>query len=290
MSNNTLENALTNTLNSSSDSQLKATLQNIRIVMIQTSHTGNMGAAARAMKVMGLSDLYLVSPKSAPDEQAVAMSSNANDILDSATIVEKLSDAIQDCQLVVGTSARHERTLSWDIQDSRSCGETIANHIAKHIHVKNNTSQAKDQTEYNQAKVAILFGRESSGLTNEELAVCQHLVHIPTNPDYNSLNIASAVQILAYECRLATMQLQTSSQVDNKDDNNQNKDDELVNAADLEGYFEHLKKVMIDINFIDPENPRYLIPRLRRLYSRSGVTRSEMNILRGMLASIQKKL
>ena len=109
-------------------------------------------------------------------------------------------------------------------------------------------------------------------------------------PDYSSLNIASAVQILAYECRLAAMQLQTTPQDETKDDGKHSEDDELVNAADLEGYFDHLKKVMIDINFIDPKNPRYLIPRLRRLYSRSGITRSEMNILRGMLASIQKRL
>lgn len=244
--------------------------------MIQTSHTGNIGAAARAMKVMGLSELYLVNPKSAPDEQSVAMSSNAIDILDNATIFDTLSEAISDCQLVVGTSARHERTLTWDIQDSRSCGELIAKHASsQHSSIKG-------------AKVAILFGRESSGLTNEELAVCQHLVHIPTNPEYSSLNIASAVQILAYECRLAALNLQrTESKAD--DTNTANNDNEWVNADDLESYFEHLTKVMVDVNFLDPENPRYLIPRLRRLYSRSGITRSEMNILRGMLSSIQKR-
>lgn len=268
MSNDTLETTLESTL----QSPLNSSLNNIRIVMIQTSHTGNMGAAARAMKVMGLSDLILVNPKSNPDEQAIAMSSNATDILENATIVDKLSDAITDCQLVVGTSARHERTLSWDIQDSRSCGELIA----KHVNCTKNS------------KVAILFGRESSGLTNEELAVCQHLVHIPTNPDYSSLNIASAVQILAYECRLAALKLESTS-VKANDNDQINDEDELVNADDLEGYFEHLKQVMIDIKFIDPDNPRYLIPRLRRLYSRSGITRSEMNILRGMLASIQKQ-
>jgi len=156
-------------------------LNNINIVMIQTSHTGNIGAAARAMKVMGLSKLYLVKPKSLPDEQSIAMSSNATDILENAIIVDTLSEAIADSQLVVGTSARHERTLSWDIQDSRSCGK----HIAQHINSQSN------------AKVSILFGRESSGLTNDELAVCQKLVHIPTNPDYSSLNIASAIQILS---------------------------------------------------------------------------------------------
>ncbi len=265
------------------DNSIERTLRNIRIVMIQTSHTGNIGAAARAMKVMGLSELYLVKPKSAPDEQSVAMSSNATDILDNATIVDTLSEAITGCQLVVGTSARHERTLSWDIQDSRSCGELIAKH---------SSSQAN-------AKVAVLFGRESSGLTNEELALCQHLVHIPTNPGYSSLNVASAVQILSYECRLAAINIESSidtesdseSHSSEQPNSNEGKssNDDWVTADDLESYFEHLKQVMIDVDFLDPENPRYLIPRLRRLYSRSGITRSEMNILRGMLASIQKK-
>ena len=273
MSNNTHENSLESSLQSSLQNTLQSTLSSIRIVMIQTSHTGNMGAAARAMKVMGLSELYLVKPKSVPDEQSIAMSSNATDILDNATIVDTLSEAISGCQLVVGTSARHERTLSWDIQDSRSCGELIA---------KQASSQAN-------AKVAILFGRESSGLTNEELAVCQHLVHIPTNPDYSSLNVASAVQILSYECRLAAMNLQQSASTAD-DQNNSNAEDEWVSADDLDSYFEHLKQVMIDVDFLDPDNPRYLIPRLRRLYSRSGITRSEMNILRGMLASIQKRI
>ena len=277
MSNNTLENSLERSLQNTLGHSLERTLAGIRIVMIQTSHTGNIGAAARAMKVMGLSELYLVKPKSAPDEQSVAMSSNATDILDNATIVDTLSEAITGCQLVVGTSARHERTLSWDIQDSRSCGELIAKHSSSQL----------------DAKVAILFGRESSGLTNEELAVCQHLVHIPTNPDYSSLNVASAVQILSYECRLAAMNIEASADtaIDNSKNNNDAKDsnDDWVTADDLESYFEHLKQVMIDVDFLDPENPRYLIPRLRRLYSRSGITRSEMNILRGMLASIQKK-
>ena len=258
-----------------SNNTLESTLQNIRIVMIQTSHTGNMGAAARAMKVMGLSDLCLVNPKSLPDDQAIAMSSNATDILNNATIVNSLSDAISDCQLVVGTSARCDRSLTWDIQDSRTCGELIAKHAGSE--------------KINNAKVAILFGRESSGLTNEELAVCQHLVHIPTNPDYSSLNIASAVQILSYECRLAAMSLDSTA--DNATQNNTTTDEEeWVNAEDLEGYFEHLKHTMIELEFIDPENPKYLIPRLRRLYSRSGISRSEMNILRGMLAAIQKRI
>ncbi len=241
-------------------------LDNIRIVMIHTSHPGNIGAAARAMKVMGLSDLCLVNPKSFPDDQANAMSANATDILDKATVVTTLAEAIADCRLVVGSSARHERTLSWDIQDSRECGETIAQHATN-------------------AKVALLFGRESSGLTNDELAVCQHLVHIPTNPDYSSLNVASAVQLLAYECRIAS--LKDNSTPNDKIEKDQ--EDEWVTSEEIDGFFQHLKQVMEEVDFLDPENPRHLMTRLRRLYSRSSMTRSELNIQRGFLSAIQKK-
>ena len=245
------------------------TLANIRIVLIQTSHPGNIGSAARAMKTMGLSELYLVNPKSFPDDQAVAMSSNAADILNNAHVVDTLQEAIADCQLVVGSSARHERSLKWDILDSRSCGELVA-------------KQAKA------SKVAILFGRESSGLSNEELALCRHLVHIPTNPDYSSLNVASAVQILGYECRIAS--LKNEGLEENHADNaNADPDDAWITAKESEGYFEHLQSILIELDFLDPDNPRYLMPRLRRLYSRSGITRSELNILRGMLTAIQKR-
>ncbi|WP_299879703.1 tRNA (cytosine(32)/uridine(32)-2'-O)-methyltransferase TrmJ [uncultured Cocleimonas sp.] len=245
-------------------------LDNIRIVMIHTSHPGNIGAAARAMKVMGLSDLYLVNPKSFPDEQANAMSANATDILDNATVVSTLAEAIADCQLVVGSSARHERTLSWDIQDSRECGETLAQHASK-------------------VKVALLFGRESSGLTNDELAVCQHLVHIPTNPDYSSLNVASAVQLLAYECRIAASKVDSSDTLKANEKPEKNKEDEWVTSDELDGFYQHLKQVMEEVEFLDPENPKHLMTRLRRLYSRSSMTRSELNIQRGFLAAIQKK-
>lgn len=240
-------------------------LKNIRIVMIQTSHPGNIGSAARAMKVMGLSDLCLVKPKSLPNEQAIAMSSNADDILQTATVVDSLQEAISDCHLVIGSSARYERTLPWEIIDCRECGDKTAQYAVN-------------------GKVAILFGRESSGLTNEELALCQILVHIPTNPKYSSLNVASAVQLLAYECRMACSQINSEQQKTNSSTK-----EKLVTAEDLEGYFQHLQTVMESTGFLDPENPRYLMPRLRRLYARSGLTNSELKLLRGFLSSIQKQ-
>ncbi len=237
------------------------TLANIRIVLIQTSHPGNIGSAARAMKTMGLSELYLVNPKSFPDEQATTMSANAGDIIDNAIVVDSLQDALKDCQLVVGTSARHERTLAWDILEPRECAQQLV-------------KQAQT------GKVAVIFGRESSGLTNDELAVCHHLVHIPTNPDYSSLNLASAVQILSYECRVASQEKIAITE---------NDAEEVVTADAIESYYKHLESAMIESEFLNPENPKHLMTRLRRLYGRVKLTPSELNILRGMLKAFQKK-
>ena len=247
---------MSNTLNNS--------LNNIRIVLIQTSHPGNIGSAARAMKTMGLSEFYLVRPKSFPDDQAIAMSSNATDILDKAIVVESVEEALVDCRLVVGTSARYERTLQWDILEPKECSEKLV---------------VQAQT----GKVAILFGRESSGLTNDELAMCHFLVHVPTNPDYSSLNVASAVQILSYECRVAHLAKQKNEYKKTE------KEEEIATADVMEGYYKHLEASMIESGFLDPKNPKHLMTRLRRLYGRVRVTPSELNILRGMLVAFQKK-
>ncbi len=235
-------------------------LSNIRIVLIQTSHPGNIGSTARAMKTMGLSDLCLVKPKHFPDPQATIMSSNANDILDNANVVDSLQQAVADCHRVIGTSARHLRTLSWDTFDPRYCGEFVGKQLADN------------------KKVALIFGRERTGLTNEELSFCHHLVHIPTNADYSSLNIASAVQILSYECRMGSADIKQSSH---------ELDEEVISTRELEGFYQHLEKVLIEVKFLDPENPRYLMPRLRRMYGRIAVTRSELSLLRGMLSAFQ---
>ena len=235
-------------------------LSNIRIVLIQTSHPGNIGSAARAMKTMGLSDLCLVQPKRFPDPEANTMSSNADDILENATVTETLQEAIADCHVVIGTSARFERNIRWDTFDPRRCGEFVGESLAE------------------TKKVAIVFGRERTGLTNEELSMCQHLVHIPTNPDYSSLNVASAVQILSYECRMGAKDIK----VDNHDLN-----EETVSAEAMEGYYQHLEKALIEVEFLDPENPKYLMPRLRRLYGRLQITKSELSLLRGMTSAFQ---
>jgi TrmH family RNA methyltransferase len=246
-------------------------LNNIKIILIKTSHPGNIGSVARAMKVMGLSNLYLVNPKTFPDEQATALSSNAYDVLENATVVNSLELATADCQLVIGTSARQKRSLKWQLEDSRSCGMSVAKQALI-------------------GKVAIVFGTESSGLSNDELSHCHRLVYIPTNPDYSSLNIASAVQIISYECRLASQSLNDNNEAnpDHVISELKKSSDTLVSSADMDGYFEQLETVLIETKFLNPEKPRYLMPKLRRLYSRTSVTRSELNILRGILSAFQK--
>lgn len=240
----------------------KNTLSYIRIVMIHTSHPGNIGAAARAMKTMGLAELVLVSPKHFPDEQATAMASGADDLLQACTVVDTFEAAIADCHYVIGTSARSHRTLNWPMMNSRECGEFVTDKINE------------------QHKVALVFGRERTGLTNEELDLCHYLVHIPSNPDYNSLNVASAIQILSYECAFAFNQ-----QIMEK--NAATADDPLVDQQALEAFYEHLSKALISIRYLDPDNPRYLLRRLRRLFGRIHMTVTEMNILRGILSSIE---
>lgn len=246
----------------------KHLFKNIKVVLVHTSHPGNIGSTARAMKTMGLSDLCLVSPKHFPDEQANTMASSAEDVLENTTVVDSLSDAIADCQLVIGSSARCERSLSWDVFDPRRCGEIVAEEVTKN------------------KKVALVFGRERTGLTNEELSLCHHLVHIPTNPDYSSLNVASAVQILSYECRVSLLDGKSANESDIKVEQGE----EIVTSKDMQGYYDHLEQLMIESEFLDPKEPRLLMSRLRRLYGRLQISRSEMNILRGILVAFSKRI
>jgi tRNA/rRNA methyltransferase/tRNA (cytidine32/uridine32-2'-O)-methyltransferase len=236
-------------------------LENLRIVMVETSHPGNIGSAARAMKVMGIKDLRLVTPRKPFSQETFALASGANDIIEQAKIVPTLQDALADCQIVIGASARSERTLQWPQMDARECGTFVAEHLPQ------------------QQKIALVFGRERTGLTNEELDHCNTLVHIPMAFDFLSLNIAMAIQVLAYECATA-VRLATPVQPVAADP-----DEVLASAEALEGFYTHLEQSMIETRFLDPENPRLLMRRMRRLFGRAGVTVSEMNILRGMLAA-----
>jgi tRNA (cytidine32/uridine32-2'-O)-methyltransferase len=238
----------------------------IKIVMIQTTHSGNIGSAARAMKTMGLGNLCLVAPLSNVDDQCFAMASSAKDVVDSIDIYQTLEDAIADCQLVIGASAR-DRQLAWPQLNARECG-------------KQSIAQIEQQTDGENHKVAILFGREASGLTNEELQACQYHVHIPSNPDYSSLNIASAIQLIAYECRMSTIEQCNNDVVSDK------KVEPLASGQQLTGFYQHLEKMLVEVGFLNPENPRQLMAKLKRLFSRTQLENNEVNILRGVLTAV----
>ncbi len=233
----------------------------LRIVLVDTSHPGNIGAAARAMKNMGLEQLYLVNPKLFPHADATARASGADDILAKAVVCETLDEALAGCGLVVGASARLRR-LSIPQWNPRECAERI---------------WAEDAN----SETAIVFGREHAGLTNEELGRCHQLVHIPCNPDYSSLNLAAAVQVLCYECRMVAEAELTDSEVVEKGE-------PPATADDMTRFYEHLRETLVEIGFLDAGNPRIMMQRLRRLFNRARPNEVEMNILRGILTAAQK--
>ncbi len=244
-------------------------LQNIRVVLVNTSHAGNIGGAARAMKNMGLSRLVLVDPEDFPSPNAVARASGATDILDSARVVATLEEALAGCSLVLGTSAR-DRRIPWPLLDPRECASVSVEQSA------------------GGGEVALVFGREYAGLTNEELQRCQYHVHIPSNPQFSSLNLAAAVQVLTYEVRMAWLAAEGRPTKVEKLETTAMLDAQPVTVDELENYFGHLEQTLVDIGFLDPAKPRHLMPRLRRLYGRSGISKLEMNILRGILTETQK--
>ncbi|MCO6524208.1 MAG: tRNA (cytosine(32)/uridine(32)-2'-O)-methyltransferase TrmJ [Candidatus Schmidhempelia sp.] len=241
-------------------------LNHVRIVLVETSHTGNMGSAARAMKTMGMSHLYLVNPIVKPDSQAISLAAGASDIIKNATITTSLEEAVADCRLIIGASAR-SRSLQWPILESRACGEKIID-------------------EAYEGHVALVFGRERVGLTNEELQKCHYHVAISANPEYSSLNLAMSVQVLTYEIRMAM--LARSSQSEHIIP--QEKMIEYPSAKDLERFYQHLEKTLIDTQFIKANHPGQVINRLRRLYTRARPEVQELNILRGILSSIDRQL
>lgn len=236
-------------------------LNNIRIILIETSHPGNIGSVARAMKTMGLKQLYLINPKCFPHPKANELASQAIDIVENAIVVDSLEKALADCHLIVGTSTR-SRTIPWPMLSPRELGDTV-------------------RQESESAQTAILFGREQSGLTNEELHRCHFHVQIPANPDYSSLNIAAAVQVIAYELRLASLNELENTAIE--------WDYPLATMEEMDGFYAHLEKVLIDLDFLNPKAPRQLMTRLRRLFGRARPDKMEMNILRGILGAVLKK-
>lgn len=238
-------------------------LSNVKVVLVGTSHSGNIGSAARAMKVMGLNEMVLVDPQCEVDAQAIALAAGASEIALNARIVKSLEDAVENCGLVVGSSAR-SRTLEWPMLDARECGEKFALEGQSH-------------------PVALVFGRERTGLTNEELQTCHYHVSIPANPEYSSLNLAMAVQTLCYEIRIAHLNLAQSEHISHVEE-------EYPCHKELEMFYEHLEKVMIETQFISETQPGQVVNKLRRLFNRARPEAQELNILRGVLTAVDKSL
>lgn len=234
-------------------------LTNIRLVLVETSHPGNIGAAARALKTMGLSRLDLVQPKCFPAAEATARASGAEDVLEQARVHPDLLGALEGCRLVVGSSARL-RTISWPQLDPRVCAERLVAEAA-------------------QGPVALVFGRERTGLSNSELERCHYLAHIPTNPGFGSLNLAAAVQVFAYEIYQAHLAGRATASDEAVRD--------LASAEAMEGFFGHLAETLVGLGFADPNQSKKLLRRLRRLFHRARPDWTELNILRGILSAAQ---
>lgn len=278
-------------------------LDHIRIVMVNTTLPANIGAAARAMKTMGLSRLVLVAPKTFPSGDATALASGAASVLEQAVVVDTLEEAIADCQIVFGTSAR-SRTIPWPLLEARAAANLAIQQADRH-------------------EIAIVFGREDRGLTNEELAQCNYHLTIPVNSEYGVLNVAAAIQVVCYELRMHALDQQAAQHIDSISQNidstiqaeryirnsaddtpdehnvalsrnmpllNQHTmqwDEPLVTQAQMQQFYPHLEAMLTDIDFLDPQNPRLLPLRLRRLFGRIQLDRMEYNLLRGIFGRVQ---
>ena len=253
---------------------VSAHLSHVRIVMVNTTLPANIGSALRAMKTMGLSKLVLVAPKTYPHPDIDALAAGATDLIEQIEIVETLADAIKDCHLVFGTSAR-SRTIPWPLLDARPAAE------------KSISAVVNDQQD-----VAVVFGREDRGLTNEELAMANYHVTIPVNTDYGVLNVAQAIQVICYEMRMATLAAVESAKDETAtmpvtDTESMQWDEPLVTHEQMEQFYPHIEKMLAEIEFLDPKNPRLLPLRLRRLFGRIQLDRMEYHLLRGIFSRVQ---
>ena len=236
-----------------------------RVVLVGTQHPGNIGSAARAMKTMGLGRLMLVAPERFPDRDAYALSAGANDVLDRAEVYATLADALADCRLVIATTAR-QRTVPMPELSPREGAQRIIE------------AQSLGQ-------VALVFGRERTGLENEELQLCHAAICIQANPDYSSLNLAAAVQVVAYEWRMATLAMRGPQVAAIADP-----DDLPADHAQMESFFSHLGAFLDDIDFHKGKAPDMVTQRLRRLFLRAHPDPRELRILRGILSDTQRLL
>ncbi len=237
-------------------------LKNIRIVLIGTTHPGNVGASARAMKSMGITDLVLVDPQAFPHPEADARATSALDVLQNAKIVATLHDAIEDCGLAIATSSQLP-SLRWPEIPVRELGSKVLN-------------SSTDKP------VAIVFGRERTGMHLDEIQQCQHLVQIPTNPDCRSLNLASAVQLICYELMMANGIEKTPVRI-------KNEYGAQPTIDDIDRFHKHLFATLEDIEFLDPEQPKLIRQRLIRLFAKAQLDQNELNIMRGILTAVDQK-
>ena len=228
----------------------------VRIILVGTTHPGNIGAVARAMKNMGLRELVLVNPRYFPHADATARASGAEDVLAAARVVDRLDDALVGCHFAAGASAR-SRTIEWPTFQPRECAARL---------IEENAG----------GDVAVVFGPEKTGLSNDDLDRCQALLTIPADPSFSSLNIAMAAQVICYEIRLATLELPEPTAPEMPQ----------ATAEEMEYFFRHLEEVLTDQRFLDPENPRTLMRRLRRLFFKASPDKNEINILRGILTAV----
>ncbi len=249
-------------------------LTQINIVLVEPSHPGNIGAVARAMKTMGLQHLVLVQPKKFPHYEASKRAAGGESVLENARVVQSLAEAVESCTLVLGTSVR-DREVSWPTQDPRESALRVSQHLGS----------------YQQSQAAIVFGRESSGLTNAELERCHGQIRIDANPEYSSLNLASAVQILAYELRVA---MQASGHQRATPSANEltsaEKRKQPATEVERDGHMQHLQTVLAQLDFIKSDSPAVLFRKLTRLYSKAELTVEEIQILRGILTAMQNHL
>jgi len=253
---------------------VSAHLSHVRIVMVNTTLPANIGSALRAMKTMGLAKLVLVAPKTYPHPDIDALAAGAADLIEQIEIAETLEDAIKDCHIVFGTSAR-SRTIPWPLLDARPAAEMSLQAVARE-----------------QQEVAVIFGREDRGLTNEELALANYHVTIPVNSDYGVLNVAQAIQVICYEMRMAAMNCveqpaDPEAQMHVAEGIDMQWDEPLVTHEQMEQFYPHIEKMLAEIEFMDPKNPRLLPLRLRRLFGRIQLDRMEYHLLRGIFSRVQ---
>lgn len=241
-------------------------LENIRIILVETSHAGNIGSVARAMLNMGLTQLYLVNPQCQLDDQALSLACHARSVVEDAKITSTLAQALEGVNYIVGTSARVRR-FNLPLHDIKTTASDMLAQASSGHHA------------------AIVFGRERTGLFNDELLMCHAHAYIPTNPNYNSLNLAQAVQVVSYELRQAMLSQRQEEALPQ-----QNFYHPKASASECEHFYQHITEMMVESGFLNPDNPGHVVEKVRRLFQRSQLESQEINILRGFLSAMQQRI